>query len=150
MTDTVRLIINGPPTPQPRARIVKRGAFATAYDPHAKQKQDIEREIQRQITARTKTATQGPLFAAGVPISVHMAFYLTVAQSLTKAKREAKLNGSDLPTGKGDLDNYAKKFLDCMTGLVYHDDAQVVHLSASKAYSENPRTEITINRYSNA
>lgn len=143
MTDTVRLIIPGPPTPQPRARIVKRGAFATAYDPAAKKKQAFRDAVRRQMH------TEGVQFDQGTPISVHMAFYLPLAKSLSKAQKKAKLEGS-APTAKPDADNLSRFSTDCLSGIVYHDDSQIVYLSVSKAYDDEPRTEITINRYSNA
>jgi len=44
-----------------------------------------------------------------------------------------------------DLDNLVKSLLDGLSGQAFHDDAQVVHLSATKQLDrENPRTEGTV------
>ena len=54
---------------------------------------------------------------------------------------------------KPDLDNVVKLILDAINGIVFADDKQVVSISASKAYSDTPRTtvqttEIVITSYS--
>ena len=40
----------------------------------------------------------------------------------------------------------AKQFTDACTGLIWHDDAQVVSETTNKYYSENPRIEIEVGR----
>ncbi len=46
-----------------------------------------------------------------------------------------------------DVDNYLKALLDCLTGVVWDDDRQVMELSVVKGYApkgEQPRTELEV------
>ena len=43
-----------------------------------------------------------------------------------------------------DTDNLLKWVLDCLNGMAWKDDCQVVELYGKKEYSDNPRTEIKI------
>lgn len=46
---------------------------------------------------------------------------------------------------KRDQTNYAKFLHDCMSGICYHDDSQIVDARQTKAYDKhNPRVEIEI------
>lgn len=46
-----------------------------------------------------------------------------------------------------DIDNYNKIVLDSLSGIIYEDDCQIMHLSIVKRYSKaDPRIEITIRR----
>jgi Holliday junction resolvase RusA-like endonuclease len=42
------------------------------------------------------------------------------------------------------VDNLKKFVLDCLNGVAWKDDAQIVKIEAFKAYGETPRTEIVI------
>jgi Holliday junction resolvase RusA-like endonuclease len=49
------------------------------------------------------------------------------------------------PAGKPDLDNSLKAIADsCLTGIVIHDDRQIVEVHLAKWYDENPRVEIDV------
>ena len=63
-------------------------------------------------------------------------------------RNSGKLKGSapKYPGKKPDIDNYEKFVFDCLNGVVYRDDSQVVSCRHDKRYSENPRTEIEIRR----
>ena len=43
-----------------------------------------------------------------------------------------------------DIDNYIKFVMDCLNGLVYKDDSQVVDIYSNKLYATNPQTIIII------
>lgn len=45
---------------------------------------------------------------------------------------------------KPDLDKLVRAVLDCGTGILWVDDAQVVHLTCQKEWSESPRMEFDI------
>lgn len=45
-------------------------------------------------------------------------------------------------TGRPDLDNLAKFYLDCGNDILWSDDKKIISLNAVKFYSENPRTVI--------
>jgi Holliday junction resolvase RusA-like endonuclease len=49
------------------------------------------------------------------------------------------------PRKSGDLDNRTKAVLDCLQGVVYLDDAQIVELHTYRHDDKlNPRVEVTI------
>lgn len=50
----------------------------------------------------------------------------------------------ELPTTRPDIDKLSRACLDAMTGIVYLDDAQVVHLEATKLYGETPGCRIIV------
>lgn len=46
-----------------------------------------------------------------------------------------------------DLDNLSKGVLDALTGVVWMDDQQVVHLGLTKLVGTNPRAVISVEQY---
>lgn len=80
---------------------------------------------------------QGPL-AVSIDISV------AVPASWPRKKRDDALAGVLRPTGKPDLDNTTKAFLDALNGIVWRDDAQVVDLAVSKRYAEHGMTVVSV------
>jgi len=69
------------------------------------------------------------LFDAGV--AVELTFHLPRPKSARPARRP-------FPTTRPDLDKAARAILDPLTGILYHDDAQVVELHAMKRYTDGP------------
>jgi Holliday junction resolvase RusA-like endonuclease len=54
-------------------------------------------------------------------------------------------NKDDQPTIKPDLDKLARAVLDALTGIIYHDDSQVIRLVCSKAWAiDAPGCQIEI------
>lgn len=47
-------------------------------------------------------------------------------------------------TVKPDLSKLVRAAEDALTGIVYEDDSQIVHIMAAKAYGETERVEITV------
>lgn len=78
------------------------------------------------------------------PLSVAIQISVAVPQSWSKKKREEALSGKTCPTGKPDLDNTTKALLDALNGIVWRDDAQVVHLTVAKSYADKSETAMTI------
>lgn len=77
-------------------------------------------------------------------LSVQIKFFRKIQKNLTKKERELRLSNVHRPKVKADLDNYIKSLLDALNGLVWDDDAKIVHLEADKFYSEQPRIEIEV------
>lgn len=69
------------------------------------------------------------------PVWVVITVFLTVPQSWSRKKAEAAENGRVRPTGKPDLDNYAKAVCDACNGIVFRDDSQVCELVIKKRYA---------------
>jgi len=72
------------------------------------------------------------------PLQIDATFYFTRPKS---KKNEIKF---PYPTVKYDIDNLCKLLLDCMTGIIYHDDKLVVNANLKKRYGDPPRIEVTI------
>ncbi|WP_215754228.1 RusA family crossover junction endodeoxyribonuclease [Acetobacter sp. P5B1] len=76
-------------------------------------------------------------------LAVQMEIYVAVPASWAKKKREAALSGSLRATGRPDVDNVSKAFLDALNGIVWKDDAQVCDLRVVRLYAEIPQTVLT-------
>jgi len=44
---------------------------------------------------------------------------------------------------RGDVDNYLKT-LDVLNGILWHDDDQIIRVTARKEYSDDPRIELEV------
>jgi Holliday junction resolvase RusA-like endonuclease len=64
-----------------------------------------------------------------------------------KNRNKLKSASPEWHSKKPDLDNLVKFVKDCLNGIAWKDDAQVVTLAATKKYDENPRTMIEINQF---
>jgi crossover junction endodeoxyribonuclease RusA len=53
-------------------------------------------------------------------------------------------NAPKHPAGKPDLDKLIRAVLDALTGLVWRDDSQVVHVEAWKLYHPHEGADITV------
>ena len=82
------------------------------------------------------------------PVKVEVSFYLPRPKSHYGTGRNAgvlKESALRYPTGVPDIDKLCRSTLDVLKeGGAYHDDAQVVHLVASKVYVEARATGATI------
>ena len=87
-------------------------------------------------------AEAGPLFTG--PLEAVLEMRIPIPASWSKAHKAAALAGTELPTSKPDIDNVAKAILDACNGVVFRDDAQVVMLVATKAFSDEPGVRVVI------
>ena len=76
-------------------------------------------------------------------LNVRVVAECAIPQSWSKKKRDLAARGILRPTTRPDADNLVKS-LDGMTGITWKDDSQIVELSVSKIYSEQPRLLVTI------
>jgi len=117
---------------------------------HAMVKQDNSRTMPwRQEVARTArfVAARTPgAWPTDAPVRLEVAFYLARPQGHYGAKGmrgAARLH----PSTKPDIDKLVRSLEDALSGIVYHDDAQVVELQASKLYAlrtDPPRAVVTV------
>lgn len=77
-------------------------------------------------------------------LSVSIAAHYAIPTSKPKKMQVAMRDGLVRPTTKPDIDNVIKAVLDGLNGVAYADDAQVVELSASKCYSDDPRVVVIV------
>lgn len=78
-----------------------------------------------------------------VPKNAYRYYKRENVTKLTKQGLEM-VSGNIRPTKKPDCDNIAKIILDALNGIAYHDDSQVIELSVSKHYAEEPRVEVEL------
>jgi Holliday junction resolvase RusA-like endonuclease len=78
------------------------------------------------------------------PLSLWIEAYLPMPKSKPKKWQEEANLGWIRPTTKPDVDNLAKHVKDCMQGIFYADDKEIVSLIVEKFYSDNPKWWIKI------
>lgn len=117
-----------PPVPASRPRVTRWGVYYTKT-------YTTWREMAERATPRGELN-----LSADVPL-------LVVIESVVLKPRTSKLKRP-----KGDVDNYAKAPMDCITQAegYWYDDEQIIHLLSSKRFAnpgEEPRTLIEIYRW---
>lgn len=133
----IQLYLPGNPIPKARARTVRRGSFVHTYDPQAQTKQSIKNELEAQIQAKNDGGLPLPIFGKDIAIEASFCFFMPYPKDINHWIESYHLK-------KPDLDNVCKFYLDCLTGLAFHDDTQIISINAYKIYSDNPRTEINL------
>lgn len=135
-----KFIVQESPISQMRPRIKLIGDRELIYDPCAKDKLRVMRNLKSQLAEICKDydIQEADYF------HVELRFHFPVPASASRKQRNSRLWGLEKYTSKPDLDNLEKFYLDCMNGMIYSDDALVTNLSSSKYYSFTPRTEIFI------
>ncbi len=121
---SIKVIIPMEPIAKGRPKFTKRGF---TYTPT--KTRDAEKSIRAFVSGC-------PSFAPGLPLAMSIDFYLPKPKSVGK-KRE-------FPTTRPDIDNYVKLVLDSLSGILFHDDGQIVGLLAWKKYGHPSRIEIII------
>lgn len=104
--------------------------------------QKLEKE---QARFQIKALYQEPILT--MPLHIDFFFYKPIPKNASRKVREQMLHDYIKPMCKPDLDNYEKFYLDCLSGYVYADDAQVVDKYGKKLYSLTPRVVIRIIPY---
>lgn len=107
--------------------------YTHAYDP-AKSKN--YKSFVKQV-AIAEMDRQGWLYNE-IPLRMSIVVFMTIPSAKSKKFKEAALNDLELPNKKPDVDNIAKTIMDSLSGIVYKDDKQIVFLTVSKHYSEQP------------
>lgn len=135
-TDQLFFTFDIEPVPQLRPRVSSRGGYVHVYDPpKVKQFKRILRSLAIDQYSRP------PLLG---PLSVSLTFYRPVQRSISKTERERRLSNRSKPVVKPDVDNYVKATLDGLTGVLWHDDAQIVKIIGEKRYSDNPKITVSV------
>lgn len=128
------ITIFGKPIAKARPRFVRRGKFVGTYSCQETEEGRWILDAKQRITERAE---------AGTPVALKVLFYFDFPRSMSKKKRAEAIH-----TSKPDLDNLCKFVKDCLNGIAWHDDSQVVSLQAKKLYDYDgrlgARTEIII------
>ena len=78
------------------------------------------------------------------PVYLTVVAFFQTPKNTTKAKRAAIVADVLRPTKRPDLDNVVKAVLDGVQSVAMHNDSQVVGITASKHYSDNPHVVVIL------
>ena len=135
-----------PGIPVPKARAAD---FVTSAGRRIRLTPEKTREWERLVAwyARRAMGARAPMTG---PLAVIITVYVPIPASWTLTRKRQAMTGRLLPTSRPDLDNYAKGVLDAVSrtrkqpAICFENDSQVVDLSLSKRYSEEPRVVVRI------
>lgn len=130
--------VPGVPMGKQRPRFKQEGKYVRTYTPHKTVVYEnlIRMEYERQCS--------GVFFQKDVPVSIEVTAYYGIPKSTSKKKVWQMLSWLIRPLKRPDLDNVLKAVLDACNGVVFHDDAQVTDIRASKYYGDIPRVDVII------
>lgn len=77
-------------------------------------------------------------------ISLKVVFFRPVQKSISKIEHVRRVSGAHRPVVKPDLSNYLKSFEDALNGVLWADDAMIVHEETDKFYSDNPHIDLEV------
>jgi Holliday junction resolvase RusA-like endonuclease len=138
----MRIVIPGDPVAQSRPRIFRRNGRITAVNTKGNEKLKVQKWIRfYQKLHKLEIDLKGAQFDH---FEVEMIFYLQIPLSNSRASKVRKWWGLEAASGKPDLDNMEKFYLDCLSGICFSDDAKVTKLSSRKMYASEPKTIILI------
>jgi Holliday junction resolvase RusA-like endonuclease len=136
----MNIVIKGIPVAQARPKFYRRGNYVGAYS------------SQETIAGRwLLLASQQIADKLTGPLDVTCKFYFPRPKShFGTGRNSGKLKPSAPLTHckKPDIDNLVKFAFDCLNGVAWGDDAQIIKMVAYKQYcavTEDPRTEIEVN-----
>ena len=134
----MEIIIIGKPIAKKRPRFARRGKFTVTYS----DQETEEGKFYLDAKSQAKERLEGPL-------CVNMAFFLPRPKGhygTGKNSGVLKASAPIYPVSKPDRDNLEKFASDCLNGLAWRDDSQIVDGRCRKLYEDHigPRTEITI------
>ena len=98
--------------------------------------------LQATLAMRGRPAIEGP-------VEVRIRTYYAIPKATSKSNALLMREGFIAPANKKpDIDNVAKSVMDgCSKGICFADDTQVVTLTCTKRYSDEPRVEVSITKY---
>ena len=132
----MKLRFNIEPQQQERPRATGRGKFIRMYDPPKTAK--FKKQLQALATEMYHDAPlEGEIY-------LKVAFYRKIQKSTSKKEHDRRVSGTHRPIVKPDLSNYLKAFEDALNGVLWKDDAMIVHEKIDKYYSDVPRIEVEI------
>ena len=135
----IEFFVPGAPVGKERPRAARRGTGVVMFTP---EKTAGYEALVAAAASNAMRAEAGPLFTG--PLEAVLEMRIPIPASWSKAHKAAALAGTELPTSKPDIDNVVKAILDACNGVVFRDDAQVVMLVATKAFSDEPGVRVVI------
>jgi len=130
----ITLEVKGKPIAKARPRFARCGKFVRTYDPQETEESRFLFEVQKQWN-RPPIET---------PLKVRCSFEMPIPKSTSRKKTWAMIKDEIKHTKKPDISNLIKFIEDCLNGVVWKDDSQIIYLAGGKFYSEEPKTIIMI------
>lgn len=81
------------------------------------------------------------------PIYLDLVHYMPIPKSISKKARQDYVTNKVYHLKKPDTTNLNKQMEDCLTGIIWEDDCQVIKIRGTKLYAEEPRTVIKVYEY---
>jgi Holliday junction resolvase RusA-like endonuclease len=129
--------VYGTPDAKGRPRFARRGKFVQTYTP----KKTISYESLVQMAFQQVYPRAEPIAGA---VKMMVIVFIEPPKSWSKKKRGEAIFGLIQPTGKSDIDNYAKIVMDALNSFAYVDDSQAVQLFVEKKYCNDARVFVSI------
>lgn len=134
---TISFFIPGKPVPKGRPRMNR--YTGACYTP--KTTQAFEQTV-KAYAKKSMHTSDFQILESNHLVSVSIVFMMSKP---SKWKKDQKEKSTGLyAICKGDVDNLAKSILDGMNDVVYRDDQQVVKLTVSKCFDDEPKTFVTV------
>jgi len=133
----IEITIPGKPVAKRRPRFARRGKFVTTYNDQETEEGRFLFEVQKQFK---NALSDKPLIVVCVFEMPRPKNHYGTGRNTGKLKE----GSPKLHTKKPDIDNLIKFVLDCLNGIAWKDDSQIVRIVAEKSYSEKPSTLIQI------
>lgn len=133
--------VPGEPVGKGRPKFSTRGGFVKTYTPE--RTRYYEKLVRDCFVVQCGEAHLG-YFEPQEPVYMTVVAYFQIPKSASKVKR-AEMQADVLrPTKMPDLDNVVKAVLDGVQTVAMHNDSQVVGITASKHYSDNPHVVVIL------
>ncbi len=127
--------VAGIPQPQGSARaFIPKGWARAVITTDNKSLKPWRQEVA--IMARVEMAAKESVIIDNAPVSVACEFRFVRPKSLNRRVVHK--------TTKPDIDKLLRGILDALTGIVFHDDSQVVYVVCTKSFSDAPGCKITV------
>lgn len=139
----VRFSVPGKPQGKARARTVHRADNGRSISYTPDNTVLYENFIKDQFLNHSK----GFYMERGKPVAIRIVARFLPPKSASKKRKLDMLEGRELPLKKPDMDNIVKVVSDALNGVAYHDDAQIVYVTAKKAYSAIEGLDVTVEEY---
>jgi len=134
MGERIFLSVPGKPIAKKRPRFARRGKYVTTYNDQETEEGRFLFEVQKQFKREPVTCA----------VKVNLKFFMPIPKSTSKKNYALMAVYQIDHTKKPDIDNLIKFALDCLNGVVYHDDSQIIKISGSKVYHPVGLTEIIV------
>jgi len=136
----------GSPRTHPRGRGLLRTVKSRGATAQRRARNRVRTLNERDLAWAAKLA-MGSREPTRLPVAIDVSAYLEIPSSWSRAKRDAALAGTLLPTGKPDAHNLLKIAADSLRGIVLGDDAAVVDATVRKRYCDDPRLRIKVREF---